>query len=501
MILDNYSYLYDVMRIATTAVTAPNVLTQPITTVDIEMCGSRLSAKTVQGGSKFPIEFGYQNDVQVATDIWRYDVAGANESYDELLGVLEDIYEIDANRKNSNVTKRTLKLPNNNIKVSGFLSNRKNKTPKLGKARKGIKKDVQINIFDEATEFASPKEIQMIQQATGGAKFVINIFIANPWVLSNWYIKRVNKSLTFNEKQLREKGEQLRQTYDKKKNKLTITHITNHRINTYLSQAQHQMLFDSWDISEQFARVVDLGMPGVAEGLIYAPILHKIGTPTRSMPLLDHRAGLDLGFSTGANASSTALLIGRVAKNYAFLTIDEEYYHSNSTQMYKTQDQICSEIIEKAMEYTIKNKDSIKASSTGKLTLSYDFMAFGWGSMLETELHKYHKRQRLIAELIDIVPCVKFRVPTRVNVVTTIMSQGRYKINKENCPKHWEELESAQWDETKLVKNQPTRENKNDHTLDASEYLIGADLVNFLDNNYFTLHKNIDLTKMENSFR
>lgn len=93
---------------------------------------------------------------------------------------MEDIYNVESTRRNTNITKRTLRLPNNTIRSSGFVSNRKNKTPKLGKARKGVKKDIQINFFEEATEFVDQKQIAMIQQATGGAKFVINIFIANP---------------------------------------------------------------------------------------------------------------------------------------------------------------------------------------------------------------------------------------------------------------------------------------------------------------------------------
>lgn len=96
------------------------------------------------------------------------------------MGVAEDIYDINCNTKNSNSTNRELRLPYNKIKVNGLLSNRKNKTPKLGKARKGIKKDIQINLFEEASEFTDEKQIQVIQQATGGAKFVINLYIANP---------------------------------------------------------------------------------------------------------------------------------------------------------------------------------------------------------------------------------------------------------------------------------------------------------------------------------
>lgn len=487
MILKNYSYLYEVLQIATQAVIAPNVLAQEINTIDIEHIGSRLSAKTVQD-IKFIIEAGYQRRVRINTDIFRYDVSGANETYDEMIGVYEDLYNLEANIKNSNSTKRQLRLPNNTIKVSGFLSNRKNKTPKLGKARKGIKKDIQINLFEEATEFQDEKQIQMIQQATGGAKIIINIYIANPWVLSNWYVKKVNKFLPFNEKKLKEHGEQIRKHFYKDTKRLRITHITNHRINSHLSQAQHQMLYDAWNISDQFARVVDLGMPGVAEGLVYAPITHLIGDTVNVMPIEEFRGGIDWGTSTSSNGSATTMVLGRIGRDYAQLALDEEYYHSNAKSYYKHDDQLVSELVEQLIIYTKKNYEKILATKTGHIKVFYDFGAAMLGSALKKEIAKY-TREKIFTDLILIKPCSKFEVPTRIDIVKHLISGGRYKVNKEAMPNHMEELENCQWEETKLVSGRPTRENTNDHTLDAMEYLIGDKLLKFAKADYLTLNK------------
>ena len=41
------------------------------------------------------------------------------------------------------------------------------------------------------------------------------------------------------------------------------------------------------------AKVADLGMPGVAEGLVYAPIIHLIGQTVKNMPLEEYRGGID----------------------------------------------------------------------------------------------------------------------------------------------------------------------------------------------------------------
>lgn len=487
MILKNYTYLYSITKMVIASILTPNVMAKQIDIVDIELIGSRMSAKTIQI-LKWLIELGYQDQIRVATSIWRYDVAGATETYDELLGVLEDLYDIEANRRNSNTTKRVLKLPNNEIQSNGFLSNRKNKTPKLGKARKGIKKDVQINLFEEATEFANAKQIQMIQQATGGAKIIINIYIANPWVLSNWYVKRVNRFLQFNEKRLREDGEQLKQKYFTETKKLRISHITNHRINTYLSQAQHQMLYDAWNISDQFARVVDLGMPGVAEGLVYAPIIHKIMPTVNTMPIEEFRGGIDWGTSTTAGGSATTMVLGRFGRDYSQIALDEEYYHSNAKQHYKDDDLLVSELIEQLLRYTKQNYEKIRESKTGHIKVFYDFGAAMLGSALKKELAKY-TRERPIADLILIKPCSKFEVPTRIDIVKHLISQGRYKVNKEKMPNHMEELETSQWEETKLVSGRPTRLNEDDHTLDAMEYMIGDKLLKFAKADYLTLNK------------
>lgn len=99
--------------------------------------------------------------------------------------------------------------------------------------------------------------------------------------------------MPFNEGQLKTKGEQFKQYLNKETKTLDIYHITNHRINTYISEAQHQELYGLWDLDETLARVADLGMPGVAEGLIYAPIMHKVLEPNRTQPTQEYRGGLD----------------------------------------------------------------------------------------------------------------------------------------------------------------------------------------------------------------
>lgn len=57
-----------------------------------------------------------------------------------------------------------------------------------------------------------------------------------------WYVRDFTKFLQPNENLLRTKGEQFKQEYHPKTKTLQINHITNHRVNTYLSEAQHDEL-------------------------------------------------------------------------------------------------------------------------------------------------------------------------------------------------------------------------------------------------------------------
>lgn len=483
MLLSNYTYIYQIINKITNN-------QKDITTFNIRLIGSRMSAKTVQA-LKSIIEISFLN-LTVQTNIWRNEPTGATETFDEFIGVMEDIYKINSDRTNTNATKRKVRIGNNTIRFNGYLSNRKRKTPKLGKARLGTNKDIQINIFEEATEFNSEKDIQLMLQASGGAEYQINIFLANPWVISNWYVSKCAKLLPFDEYALRQDGEQVASKKNTETKTMDITHITNHRINTYLSQAQHQLLYDSWDISEAFAKTVDLGLPGVSEGLIYAPYLDKVKSWRTYISSDEFKAGLDIGMSTGNNASATHLIIGRVNTTIKEVILDAEWRHSNQEQAFKTDTDQIEIIAKKLMEYAMQHRSKIQNSNTGIFKVSVDYAAWGWISLLKAELDTY--KERLVRDLISVVPCVKFLIPTRIQVLSMLIAKGGFRVNKELVPKHWEELETALWDDTRQVKDMPTRLNENDHSLDALEYLIGSDLPRLTDYNHMKLDKRLNWT-------
>lgn len=90
-----------------------------------------------------------------------------------------------------------------------------------------------------------------------------------------------------------------------------------------------------------------------------------------------------------------------------------------------------------------EHQDKIRASITGRIEVAYDYAAATLGHSLQKELELY-TRERPLADLIYIVPCAKFEVPTRIDIVKALITQGRYKVNRANCLMHMEELETAQ---------------------------------------------------------
>ncbi len=181
-------------------------------------------------------------------------------------------------------------------------------------------------------------------------------------------------------------------------------------------------------------------MPGVAEGLIYAPVIHKVLPPSETQPIQEHRAGLDWGTSTGAGGSATALVIGTIGQGFNTLNIKKEYFHSNAKQSYKDDMTLVAEIIDTLIKYIKDNKVSIN-NTGGYLTLFYDYAAHALGGLLEAELRT--RKEKLLTQKIIIKPCYKFNVPVRIDIVKALISQGRYKASRELTPNHFEELEGS----------------------------------------------------------
>nr|AHM25009.1 hypothetical protein [Rhizophagus sp. DAOM 213198] len=64
-----------------------------------------------------------------------------------------------------------------------------------------------IKWFEEANEYEE-KDIQAIDQAIRGAKYLIKVYTTNPWALHNWYISYLDKKFPFSKAKLLKDGYQ-----------------------------------------------------------------------------------------------------------------------------------------------------------------------------------------------------------------------------------------------------------------------------------------------------
>lgn len=486
-ILPIYSYIYDIFQIANCYIKGIIVpLQNPVHTVNLRLIGSRLSAKTYFV-LRTIIEASFIPDIVVGSTIIRYEPQGATQTFDELISIAQDIYNLTIHQKNTNITRKSLKIGRNKIKAIGVVSNKKRKQFKLGIARQGAKKDLQINFIEESTEFDSPEQVQQVLQSIGGSKFTINIWASNPWVSSMWYVKQFVKRGLFKEKILRSIGSIYEQQWDAENKTLDIWHITNHRVNTYLSEGQHASLTILHKTNPHFAMITDLGMPGISEGLIYAPILHLVQMPIEldSWESIERiGGGLDWGTSTGVNGSAVSLTLGKIGRNFKYLQIEQEYYHSNSQSHYKNDNELIQELLYVIVPYAKENLGIIR--KLGQFRVYVDNAAIGIATLLENELLRLHPQ---FVGLISFWSCYKYKVPVRIDVLKHIISTKRLRYDKSIVPQLHSALERAQWDDTKMVDNRPTRLKEDDDPNDSLEYFINNDLMEFADANYIAHNK------------
>jgi len=64
-----------------------------------------------------------------------------------------------------------------------------------------------IKWFEEASEYLE-KDIQAVDQAVRGSKYLISVYTTNPWHLAHWYISYLNKRFPFNRSPLEKHGYQ-----------------------------------------------------------------------------------------------------------------------------------------------------------------------------------------------------------------------------------------------------------------------------------------------------
>lgn len=452
-IMKDFTYLYTPLNVFAKPAAFPEY--KGVNTFEFQLVGSRLSGKTRQV-IKFALSALY-NNVKTMVVIWRKTPNSATETFDELVGIFENDFNQESDRNNTNVSKRRIKTNGNTVQVKGLENGRKKGVKKLGTAR-GTK-TILINIFEEANEFEQ-KDIELMKQATGDAEMIINIFIANPWVLSNWYIRNINKNLPFNEEILRAMGQQSK--IERQDNIVRIYHISNHRINTHLTNAGHQMLIDTWKIDENLAKVVDLGMPGVAYGSVYGSTLDKIKYITQQQAMSwryeEISSGIDLGVREHA---TTWQMVGTRAGDYADVHFDE-IYHREDIHGEMTNTAFAVKVCQRLKEWSEKFPH-IKAYGH-TIYLEHDK---SFKEILTTILQQFN------LDWVDLQFARKYEERERISLRKYKLQTGRVFIVKENIKMLPEEMGQQLWsDTTKYADGTYKPEDADNHTTDAADYAV-----------------------------
>ena len=253
--IKEFSYLNDIIT---------NIINKKPIPYELNLSGSRKSGKTysvnemccklmIIPNTRIRI-YSFRNEKQdIEQSIW-----------EEALSSFEDLeIPIHINR-----AYRRLKWNKNMWTFHGINDKNKRKV-KLSGLAGANRYDYIICILEEATEFTQ-EEVLSIKEAIRGAKNIIYIAVANPWAITNDFVRYCDQNLPFNDKEMIENSKQFLMKKDK------IFHYTNWRVNEYLPLVDQRGLLEVQNISPHRARTVDYGLPGMEKGTIYAHAMNKV---------------------------------------------------------------------------------------------------------------------------------------------------------------------------------------------------------------------------------
>lgn len=455
-ILIAFSYLDEITQLINHLDQAKNAPIA-INTITIKLIGSRMSAKTRQTIKWLEQQLYIHQNLIIKETIWRLTPSSATETFEECIDVLENDLDMESNRSNTNASKRRIRYNKNTLTIRGLENGRKKSVKKLGTAR-GTK-DVDIRVMEEITEFSGWKDIKLMEQSTGGAKLTINIHISNPWLISNFYVKDFNASLRFDEKTLKEKGQQFKS--ELKNGHLHIWHISNHRVNTYLADGQHQSLIDVWEIDTNMAKVVDLGMPGAAYGMIYGSEQNNIKEYTEQEASQFSYSYFFGGIDLGHNEHASTFALQGIRPNMEEVLLDEAY-HNEQEQGILDEQSFIKTIVKKIIYWSRliprMKRDGLRLfvehNSWFKNTLDNILVA--------NKLHWVSTRFAIKAEVRERISARKYKLQT--NRIAVVKGRGEH---------YRRELSLQVWSDTEKYADGTYKPvDADDHFTDAVDYSV-----------------------------
>ena len=401
----------------------------------------------------------------------RLEVAPANENFEEFLDTLIDLgiyHKVYINRKN-----RLVKYKNVEVRFIGYESSKNKDVKKLG-IKRSADVDLQIRVYEEVFEYASKRDISRLNQALGGAKSILTLNLSNPWDESHWWLESISKKIRENKFKF---SEELMKTqgynFFNFKNGDFID-WTNHRVNEYLSNSEHQELIEVWDYDPVQAKIVELGLMGVVEGGIYTQSINRTNLyiPSSYKPFR-YVVGVDVGTTRDA----TAFYLVSYNKDMTEWAVHDEYYHSNGENIFVVSGREKRYLPKSVLDYSndIIDKVSHWSALVGqRLDVEVDYTSNIY------QIIREYSQIKSVSDIVNAKPCVKVPISLRIDMINMLMNRQAFHINSKKVIMLIREFKAAKYppksDEkfyNKKTSYDIMRMDGKDHSINAVEYAIG----------------------------
>lgn len=438
---------------------------KPFPRKKLEQITSRKGQKTFSQfivGMSAAVAAQYNNS-SVDIHWFREKVMDADETFED---IIEEHKEsgLPIMYQDHSVGKRKIKIWKSTIQVHGLTTGRKEQgasTVKLG-IKKGRTK-YAIIIFEERSQITNEKR-QAVMEGIRGYEHIITIDMSNPWTIFNDFISECHDVLPFDAEQLRQPP--FRQWYDDGEK---IIHYTNWRTNPYLKQWEIDNFVELEGRDPNRAKIASWGLPGIADGAIYADYMHKIHNleelpdehfaqkPTQCI------GGVDWGY---VNDTATASLWGTDSE-YSWVAGYELWSHNNKKDAIHKSNM---EMVQEVVEFYIGLKDKYGLRSKGRqgnFTVYVDN-----ANITIAELLNSYAADKGVDDWLFFQGSYKPEIKKRIDYTTAAMALDKFFLNKTKMKELIKELEQSQWTEITSRKQQPERMDLNDHHINGMEYAI-----------------------------
>lgn len=409
---------------------------------------------------------------RVKTDAYRWTKGKDRKELYNQIGEIIDSYPGLNTVVSKHLTDMTYTFPNGSvIEVSGLRIMGSDEVQLTGKSGSN-KYDYQIAVAEERYEIDDASWSAVLQAIRGTEKFV-EIHLANPWVLTNDFIKYCNGFLPFSLEQLRDVGQQFA-VIDREINMIDgtnfkyreIFHYTNYQINYKLPQIDKVKLEVSATHDPHRANTILYGYPGSPKGGIWKWVLPKMKQkpPEKSVSYV---GGVDYG---ERNDATTAYIAGFSAGNTHTHIEHEYYWKNNSISMNKDTQSLAEDVVNHYLDFM--ERENIHQSTL-------DIMVDGAAIPFITALNTYTQAIGYDNVLKFYQQTNKQRVADRIETMKTMASFGLITVD-ESCHELLRELnEQVYADKTRTSVDYV---NGDDHATDAIYYAIVTKWIELLEN-------------------